>query len=452
MLDATLDANFDANQDFLNKWLSSRTVVVTLLSVLTFGLFFFADSHNFHIATTEAFVQDIEDQESWAGASNTQRRIAFLGCAAIGAMSLLLGRGQTFRMNLPIVLIVLYVLWAGASYTWSIDRSVTSKRYILMVCCVIACFGFSRFVEVKDVVLTTMIVTFAFLILGVAAEIGSGKFRPWQGSFRFAGTVHPNYQALNLAMGCIAAYTMTRIKPNLKSVFYGFFGVMLVFLVLTKCRSGTLTMPVAIGFIWFTSQPTKFIIAWLLAVFWMFSTFVLICLVTEFDPIAEYQEIILLGRGEETGESLTGRLPLWEDLYEYIGWKPWGGYGYEAFWNKRHISDIAESQQWTISEAHSSYIEATIQVGIIGAALMTAAAVSTLFYAAIIFRKTLRPEYLFLVGGVFLTLVRGFTEVGMSTPTGGFAFLILALTAHSWHTPTKLIDRNRSVDNDSNSP
>jgi len=158
------------------------------------------------------------------------------------------------------------------------------------------------------------------------------------------------------------------------------------------------------------------------------------------------------GRGEETGESLTGRLPLWEDLYEYIGWKPWGGYGYEAFWNKRHISDIAESQQWTISEAHSSYIEATIQVGIIGAALMTAAAVSTLFYAAIIFRKTLRPEYLFLVGGVFLTLVRGFTEVGMSTPTGGFAFLILALTAHSWHTPTKLIDRNRSVDNDSNSP
>ena len=440
----------EAKEDFLNEWLSKPKVIVVLLAVLTFGLFFIADRHNFQIARTDSFVMDIEDQESWSTGGSADRQIAFLGCATIGVLSLLLGRGQTFRLNLPTVLIAFYLLWSAASYTWSIDPGVTAKRFILMFCCVIGCFGFSRFVQVKDVVLVTVIVTLAFLVLGVATEIVFGKFRPYQGGYRFAGTLHPNIQSLNLAMGCIAAYTMTLIKPESKMRFYGLFGVLLLFLVLTKCRSATLSVPVIVMLIWFTSQQSKFIVTGLLAGFWIVSFIALICLVSGFDPISEYQEVLLLGRGEETGESLTGRLPLWEQLSsDYIFYRPMWGHGFGAFWTNRHITEVAETQQWTISEAHSSYIEATLQVGITGAAIMTLGAISTFFYAAYIFRRTLRPEYLFLVGGVFFALVRGFTECGMSRPTGGFAYLFLALAAHSWHAPTKLIDRNESLDNDS---
>ena len=446
MLDSIDSAN--TNKDYLNKWLSSSTVVVVLLSILTFVAIFFIDSHNLDIAQAENFVMDIELQESWAGSSNTQRRIVFLGCAAIGVMSLLLGKGQRFRWNLPVVLIALYLIWAGASYTWSIDRGATMKRYILMVCLMIGCFGFCRFAKLKDVVLVTVIVTTAFLLLGIAAEVAAGRFRPFIGDYRFAGTLHPNIQALNLATGCIASYTMTRVRPDLKVLFYGIFGFLLLALIATKCRSGTLTVPVTIAVIWFTSQQTKYILAAAIALFWFVSFAVFICLVTEFDPIAEYQEVLLMGRGEETGESLTGRLPLWEDLFVYIGFRPWQGFGFGAFWTPRHINDIAVSQEWVISEAHSSYVEAMLQLGVIGLVLMASGALSTFFYSAITFRRTLRPEYLLLVGGVFNAIVRGFTESGMSRPSGGFAFLFLALAAHSWHAPTKLIDRNNSVDHD----
>ena len=439
----------DLERDYINEWMSSPTIAVALLSVLTFGLFFVADRHNFQIARTDAFVMDIEDQESWSSGGSADRQIAFLGCATLGVLSVLLGRGQTFRLNLPTILVALYILWAGASYTWSIDPGVTAKRYILMLCCVIGCFGFCRFVQVKDVVQATVFVTTAFLILGVATEVVFGKFRPYVGDYRFAGTLHPNIQSLNLAMGCIAAYTMTRIKPESKKLFYGFFAVLLLFLVLTKCRSATLTVPVVIMIIWFTAQPTKYILAGLISLFWLVSIASLFCLVSGFDPISEYQEVILLGRGEETGESLTGRLPLWEQLSsDYIFYRPFWGHGFGAFWSPRHITDVADAQQWTISEAHSSYIEATLQVGIGGATIMVLAGLSTFFYAAFTFRRTLRPEYLFLVGGVFFAMVRGFTECGLSRPTGGFAYLFMALAAHSWHAPTKLIDTNSSVDND----
>lgn len=440
----------DSNENFINKWLSSPTVIVILLSAIGFGLFFIAE-HNFLIIQTENFVTDIEEQETWSSGGSSKRRIAFLGCAVIGVMSLLLGKGQTFRLNMPIALIAIYLLWAGASVAWSIDTGATVRRYILMVCCAVGTIGFCRFTEVKDVVLATVIITFAYLILGVATEIVYGKFLPHTGSHRFAGTLHPNIQAAYLAMGCISSFTMARVKPHAKLLFYGIFGVFLLFLVLTKCRSATATVPVALVVIWFTSQPTKHIFVGLATGFWFVSFIALACLVSGFDPISEYQEVLLLGRGEETGSSLTGRLPLWEDLSLYISFKPWHGYGFGAFWTPRHINDIAVSQEWVISEAHSSYVEAALQLGLIGTLIMSLAAISTFFCAAITFRKTQRPEYLFLVGGVFFSLVRGFTESGMSGPSGGFSYLFLAIAAHSWHAPSKLIDTNDIVNNDSDS-
>lgn len=441
----------EANDNPSSSWLSPQILIVVLLSVFAFGLFFVAE-HNFLIARTENFVMDIEDQESWAAGGSSRRRITFLGCAAIGVLSLLLGKKQKFRLNLPTALIAIYLLWAGASYTWSIDSGTTARRYILMLCCAVGCYGFCRFTKLKDVVLATVIVTLGYLLLGVATELAFGRFLPHTGGYRFAGTLHPNIQAANFAIGCIAAFTMARVKPNAKILFYGLFGVLLTFLVLTKCRSATATVPVSLIVIWIASRPTGHILAGLAAAFWLVSITVLASIVTNFNPITAYSDVLLLGRAEETGSSLTGRLPLWEDLSVYIGFRPWQGYGFGAFWNPRHINDIAVSQEWVISEAHSSYVESALQLGIVGALIMTLTAISTFFLATITFRRTQQPEYLFLVGGVFFMIVRGFTESGLSTPSGSTSFLFLAIAAHSWNPPSKLIDTISSFNNDSLSP
>ena len=404
----------------------------------------FLPGHTINMILSEAFVLDIEVQEQWSSGGNAQRRIAFLSCAAIGMLSLLLGRGTRFRVNLPVILIGLYVLWTGASFLWSIDRPATVRRYILLLCCVIGCFGFCRFVRVRDVVLAAVILTIGLLMLGVGCEIFFGKFVPHRGSYRFAGTVHPNIQAATLAIGCIASYTMARVEPKWKLLFFGIFSFLFVFLVLTKCRSATLSVPVCLGIIWLAAQSSNKVFVGTFIGFWLISTAVMLCQVTGFDPIAEYEEILLLGRKEETGESLTGRLPLWEDLMDYISVQPIQGYGFGAFWTPRHINDIAGSQQWVISEAHSSYFDCTLQLGVVGCFLMASTAVTTLFYSAITFRRTMKPEYLFLVGGVAFCIVRGFTESRINDPATCSTFLFMALAAHSWVPNSKSLDSQTS--------
>jgi len=423
---------FDLDLDTSKHWIFSHWARVIFLSAVTFGVFFVAE-HNFRNASTENFVTDIEVQESWADGGNSLRRISFLGCAGIGILSLMLGKLQNFRWNFPAVLVVIYLLWAGASITWSIDPGATVRRYSLMVCCAIGCFGFCRFIKMEQVILTTIIVTLGFMFVGIAGEIVAGIFRPYSGEYRFAGTVHPNTQAANLAIGCIAAYLMTMLKPKQKTIYIGIFGLMFLFLILTKSRTATAAMPVSLMVIWFVSQPIKNIVLGLVAGVWVISFTLLMVQVTNFSGFTGSQEVLLLGRGEETGSSLTGRLPLWQDLAVYISYKPWLGHGYGAFWNPRHITDIAIGQEWVISEAHSSYVDTALQ----------------LFYAAIVFRKTLRPEYLFIVGGVVFCLIRGSTESGLSGPLGLSSFLFLALASHSWNGHQKLIDLSTEVNNDS---
>jgi len=408
----------------------------------------FLPGHSINMILSENFVLDIDVQEKWSSGGNLHRRLAFLFCAAVGVISFLLGRGQRFRFNLPVVLIGIYVLWVGASITWSIDSPATIRRFALMLCSAIGCFGFSRFVKVKDVVLACVFLTIGLMLIGVGVEVFFGKFTPYRGAYRFAGTVHPNIQAATLAMGCIAAYTMTRIKPKLKTVFWGVFGLLFLFLVLTKCRSATLSVPVCIGVIWLAAQPTHKILLGAFVGFWFLSFAVLMCQITGFDPIAEYEEILLLGRKEETGQSLTGRLPLWEDLSTYISLKPIQGYGFGAFWTPRHINDIAGSQQWVISEAHSSYFDTTLQLGIVGCGLMVLTALTTFFYSAITFRRTMKPEYLFLVGGTFFCIARGFTESRVNDPADVSTFLFLAIAAHSWSPAQETIGPNTETAND----
>jgi len=212
-------------------------------------------------------------------------------------------------------------------------------------------------------------------------------------------------------------------------------------LVLTKCRSATGAVPAVIGVIWFASQSIRKIVIGLMLGLWLLSSIVLICIVADFNPITANQEVLLLGRGEETGSSLTGRLPLWEDLLDYLARSPMKGFGFGAFWTPKHIYEIAVSQEWVISEAHSTYLDTALQLGVIGAVLLIAVEICTFLYASYLSRVTQDPAYLFLIGGVFFCILRGLTESGLTGASQVTPFLFVALAAHSWNGAEKMIDQ-----------
>ena len=97
-----------------------------------------------------------------------------------------------------------------------------------------------------------------------------------------------------------------------------------------------------------------------------------------------------------------------------------------------------------ISEAHSSYLDTALQLGIIGMAMFATIIVGTFLYASFLSRVTKDPAYLFLVGGVFFCLLRGFTESGLTGASPVTAFLFMALAAHSWNGPKVSANAQRS--------
>lgn len=412
-------------------WVQHPFFRIAALGIACYCIFFIAE-HNPTMAKIKNFVMDIEIQEEWSDGGNSLRRLAFLGCAGIGILGLLSGSWRGFRWCLPLFMAAVYVTWCGVSVAWSIDPGTTARRYVLVLCCVAGCIGATRFFTPREIILATVVTLTMFLFTGIAAELVFGAFRPYHGEYRFAGTLHPNSQAANLSILCIALFTLVRAKANGSFYFLCLLGFATIMLILTKSRTATLAMFVGVGAIWLVSQDNKRIVILGALGLWLVSVLGFLILATGFDPAAEYQDVLLMGRAEETGSSLTGRLPLWSDLSAYISDRPWFGHGFGAFWDARHVYEVSVGQEWVISEAHSSYVESTLQVGLIGCGLMILTGLSALWFSVTNFRASGEPYFLFLLGGVIFCLIRSFSESGLSEPSGFSSALFLIVCSHCW--------------------
>ena len=131
---STLIGNTESKSSFsLIEWLFSPVVLSTFLAFMI-GTTFFISEHSLVMSKnlSDNFVAEIEDQESWVDGGNKFRQISFLSCALVGALSLIFGRTGRFRINLPVLLVVVYVLWAGASAAWSLDPGTVSYTHLTL--------------------------------------------------------------------------------------------------------------------------------------------------------------------------------------------------------------------------------------------------------------------------------------------------------------------------------
>ncbi len=383
---------------------------------------------------------DLSAMESWTAGGNSLRRAAFLGMAAVGACLLLRENGRRLRWDDPLfLLLAAYVLWCAASVQWSIDPGTTVRRLMVLGCCVIAALGLSRHLAPRDTVTVAIGVLLGYLVLGVAAEAALGTFRPWSGEYRFAGTVHPNTQGAYLALLALAAIAKLRTEPHHR----GFYGCVLVlamaFIVLTRSRTACAALLAGIAVMGSLSISPRAFLATLIGGVWLVSVIATMAAAFGWEIVDQLSGAAMMGRGEQA-ESLTGRLPLWSDLSWHIRDAFWTGHGFMTFWTPDHILEISSLQEWAISEAHSSYIESLLDLGLIGLVLWVSAALLGLRRAARLFPETKDPGFLFCVGAIVFGLLRGFTESGMNAPslTSMILGVILLHTAHVTRTEPRV--------------
>jgi O-antigen ligase len=133
--------------------------------------------------------------------------------------------------------------------------------------------------------------------------------------------------------------------------------------------------------------------------------------------------IELLGRAPD----LTERIPMWEMLLQMTP-NTWIGAGYEAFWSGDRLREIWARMGHTTGflQAHNGYIDAYLNVGIIGVALIVLAIVAGLLKA----HRELEREYAYALLRIALILVAiayNYTEAAFKPVHNVFVLMLIAI-------------------------
>ena len=221
--------------------------------------------------------------------------------------------------------------------------------------------------------------TLSWLGLGVLAELSHGTFRPWQGTYRFAGIFHPNEMAINCAILTMASWYLAGGGRSRNRLLLVIAAVAATFLFLTGSRTAAGAMVLSIAALWLLMTPAMTFITRSMALVTMAALFGMLYGFGYFDFS---ENLVSMGRSDNDVSSLTGRMPLWNELLWFVSQKPWTGHGYNAFWTSDRIADISHSQQWALSSAHNTYIDMLLNVGWIGTVLCVLAMVLALIRGA----------------------------------------------------------------------
>lgn len=264
------------------------------------------------------------------------------------------------------LLVNLFTLLAITSTFWSMAPDVTLRRVLTFLLTV--CLGY---LMVARLPLERIIRLLAFSI--VLAAIASAVFAitnpdvgimheetlvgDWCGVF-----AHKNLLGAVMMLGCLCCGWLMLHEPQRRKL-YGL-GVLICFAlaVLSGSRTSvvmTLLFPV-FGCCLLALRAQGILRIWLVYGLILASTIISVIIYTNFDAL-----MLLLDKDP----SLSGRVPLWELLLtDSFAYRPILGYGYGAFWLKYNIDVmyIWHVLQWPAPEAHNSYLDSLLELGIPG--------------------------------------------------------------------------------------
>lgn len=400
------------SDEHLEQASTTRPLRVAAIALMLLGLFWvvehdpsFANSQ--HYATHEDDVRDKFIQQMEQGSA--LRQASLVGFALFGLMALGLCDSKPWNIKWRVLVpLVCLLAICFASAFWSGQFLVTAKRLVVLGCLITGCAGLARALRPEEYVTVALLTLAAFIGIGLVLDLAAGG-RIWSGGdYRFGGTLHPNAQANYCGLMCLAA-AVHPVGFGKRWVLRLLFLAGIGLIVVTQSRTGLMAMVVATIVTWtIRIRPGM---RWA-GVFGIIAAamFLMVAYNAASDGLRKsVVDAALLGRKEQSS-SLTGRLPLWEELMKDAAQRPIVGYGYEGFWTEDRIAGILKSQNWTLQNAHNSYFEIVLQLGFVGlffAMWFLLSGAGALLAANAITRN---PGYAFAFGAVVFGLANSTME------------------------------------------
>jgi exopolysaccharide production protein ExoQ len=146
-----------------------------------------------------------------------------------------------------------------------------------------------------------------------------------------------------------------------------------------------------------------------------------------------------MGR-EDDVSSMSGRLPLWEELLISVNKKPILGHGYLAFWDSEKVEYLSETFRWEIPHGHNLYLDVLLDGGIVGLFLVLLAILVAFWETAKFYSVGHRIEYAIVFGVFAYAVVNGLAESIFKLPNFSL-FVVLAFCFSMITEPTKASPR-----------
>jgi O-antigen ligase len=390
----------------------SRLGWLFVISVL-WAICFYLATQDFRVSGGENFGRlKAKDALSKMEDGSSIRRIGFIVVGLLGAVCL-----ARADLKKPVVhrslagALAFCAAWCLISVGWSVAPMVSVRRLFLTLCWFTATYGAARLTRLNDVPWIAVYSSALCLLLGILAEIILGTFRPWTGDYRFSGTMQPNMQAMNCAILIFGSLSLLLREKGHRLLLTSACLGGLACLILTKSRGGAGAMIGSLGILWIATGHHLKRLALTLIAAWFIGLSVIIAgsfLASAASSAAQ------MGREDSDVTTATGRLPLWIELVGYIEERPLLGHGFGGFWQPEHVDEIARSQSWVATSAHSAYLECLLDVGIPGligyVLLMLIAAITALREES----RNSTVGTLFMAATILYCILQGFVESSMA--------------------------------------
>jgi len=399
-----------------------------LATSLFFTIVFFFSSHNLHSSLLENLHLSGDEYVRALVEGSPQRRVALVALALFATTSIFVRARHGFRINGILGgMLVFFLLWSVMSIFWSIDQSLTFRRLGVLFVFSLSAVATVRHFSINFLPFCALLATSTYLLLGVIMEISLGTFGPTSEGYRFAGTLHPNIQGVNCAIMLLSAAALGSTAKRLKAVFILAFCAAFLALILTKSRTsfGAALFGVT-AFWWLNSSKPKY---WLivLSIVWVLC-FGYICFGAEL--ITAMESWLHLGRGSGDLATFTGRIPIWEEILEYIGERPLHGYGFNSFWVARHIQEFSSTVGIGLIGAHSVYLDLLLNVGLVGAVTFVLILSFGIRNAFSYYKRTKDSRYGFLFMLLTFCGIQGLLESGVIQMSSLDSFLLICGFLH----------------------
>jgi exopolysaccharide production protein ExoQ len=319
-------------------------------------------------ASSEAYASQLDQVVKESAAGNRSRQAAAISLGLVGALALLTRRGAV-RLR-PIgalgALVLAYVVLLVVSVGWAEEPEISVRRVIATSMLVLGVAGLARVLPRDALVSFALLGSAAYVLVAIAVEVAGGGDIPLLApEYRLSGVYHPNTLGTFAAILVMAA-TCTdgrKVRPWLLAI--AVVGGATV-LLLTRSRQAVAGLVLALtirSLVAARLSRTAFALAltaWIgCAVFIAFG-----------DAAGRaVLDTLLSGRIDSDVGTLSGRTELWGELLRHVGQRPVLGYGFGSFWNARHIQEMYAALRWPVIDAHSTYFQQLLDLGVFGLAL-----------------------------------------------------------------------------------